>query len=174
MLVFSFVVLVLQAADKVLLSLERKGKRSKRKAKEEIQGLFKGKRCKPSINGWKHTFVCLALCNQTRIPTKEVDKDDLMRAGLGEKVISFDEFDIGAEEFRQVLFDHFPTLKDGGGYEFFKCLPNSRLLEKLSSTCLSSPAILKQRVGCSKTYIRPIQQNLDLKPICELPGGVRY
>ena len=55
-----------------------------------------------------------------------------------------------------------------------KCVANSRSLAALSSTTLSSPSMLKSRVGNSRTYIyiRPIQRNLDLIPIMELPGGV--
>lgn len=29
----------------------------------------------------------------------------------------------------------------------------------------TSPALLKQRVGTSRTYIRPLQRDLDLDPI---------
>ena len=53
-----------------------------------------------------------------------------------------------------------------------KCVANSRSLAALSSTTLSLPSMLKSRVGNSRTYIRPIQRNLDLIPIMELPGGV--
>ena len=36
----------------------------------------------------------------------------------------------------------------------------------------ASPSLLKQRVGKSRTYIRPIQQDLDLTPLDEPPIGV--
>ena len=36
-----------------------------------------------------------------------------------------------------------------------------------------SPSLLKQRVGKSRTYIRPIQKDLDLTPLDEPPTGVR-
>ncbi len=83
-----------------------------------------------------------------------MEKDDLFKAGLGEKEICFN-LDMEADSFRQVLFDHYQNLQNGGGFEFFKCHANTRKLEKLSSACLSSPAVLKRRAGSSTTYIRP-------------------
>ena len=44
-------------------------------------------------------------------------------------------------------------------------ISNSRRLELLSLGVHKSPSMLKQRVGTSKTYIRPLQCNLDLTPI---------
>ena len=93
-------------------------------------------------------------------------------AGLGEKEIEFFDLELSAAEFRDLLYRHFPTLQEGGGYQFFKCVANSRYLEQLSTTTLSSPAMLKSRVGNARTYIRPIQKNLKLTQVIELPGGV--
>ena len=65
----------------------------KRKAKEEVGQLFnyskrkKGEAVKKMK--WKHKFVCLAYRDQPRIPTSEVEKDDLLQSGLGEKEIVF-------------------------------------------------------------------------------------
>ena len=123
---------------------------------------------------WKHKFVCLADRNQQRIPTTDTEKDELLMAGLGEKEIAFTDMELTAVEFRDLLYFHYPSLQDGGGFQFFKCMPNSRTLVSLSKTTLSSPAMLKARVGNSRTYIRPIQKNLDLTPTVELPGGVWY
>ena len=46
-------------------------------------------------------------------------------------------------------------------------IPNSRSMELLSTAVQMSPATLKQRVGQSRTYIRPLQRNLDLAPVQE-------
>ena len=59
-------------------------------------------------------------------------------AGLSEKEIDFADLDLSAVEFRGLLYRHFPSLKEGGGFQFFKCIPTSRTLEQLSSTTLSS------------------------------------
>ena len=57
---------------------------------------------------------------------------------------------------------------------FFKCAPNARNLEPLFKVVMSSPRLLKQRVGTSRTYIRPFQKDLDMSLIFHLPEGVRY
>ena len=54
----------------------------------------------------------------------------------------------------------------------YRCIPNTRNLEKLSATTLSSPSMLKSRVDNAKTYIKPIQRDLDLTAVFDLPGGV--
>ena len=79
--------------------------------------------------------------------------------------------DLNADEFRDVLYDHFPSLIEGGGFQFFKCTPNPCFMEQLSSTTLESP-MLKSRVGNSCTYIRPLQRDLDMSAVFKLPGGV--
>ena len=84
---------------------------------------------------------------------KDADKDNLLRAGLGEKEIEFHDMHLDGNEFRG---EAYPKLKDGRGFQFFKRAPNSRCLELLSSTTLSTPSILKSRVGNARTYIRPI------------------
>ena len=67
-------------------------------------------------------------------------------------------------------FDYqtFPKLKCGGGCQFLKCCVNTRNFEILSATTLSSPEILKSRVGSARTYIRPLQVDLDLTPVIEI------
>ena len=76
-------------------------------------------------------------------------------ADLREKEIELD-LDMNAEEFRSTIFEVYPQLKNGGGYEFLKCIPNSRRLESLSGLVMQSPMMLKQRVGSARTYIRPL------------------
>ena len=102
------------------------------------------------------------------MPLKEAEKDKLFSVrGLGEKEIELD-LDMNAEEFRSTIFEVYPQLKKGGGYQFFKCIPNSRRLEPLSGLVMQSPMMLKQRVGSARTYIRPLQRNLDTTPVRQL------
>lgn len=156
-----------------------KSREGKRKAKEEVNQLFNytsasvSKRRKSEKIQWKHKFVCLAYRDQTRIPTTDVEKDDLLQAGLGEKEIAFYKMNADAEQFRNVLFKHFHQLRHAGGFQLCKCLPNSRKLEVLSKFAHSSPECLKQRVGNARTYIRPLQKDLDITAIFNLPDGVR-
>ena len=121
---------------------------------------------------WKHRFVCLANYDQPKIPTTDTEKDELFKAGLGEKEVEFPSLDMSAEEFTDVLYCTFPKLKGGGGLELCRCIANSRNLEVLSSVVHSSPQHLKERVGNARTYIRPLQRDLDLSEVVELPLAV--
>ena len=53
--------------------------------------------------------VCLTI-NGDKIPTYEVEKDEMFEAGLGEKLVEFDKLDMKAEEFCDVLYNVFPRL----------------------------------------------------------------
>lgn len=145
---------------------ESEGKRSvgKKSVIGELRGLFKGGTRKVA---WKHTFVCLAMRNQEKVPTCDAEKDELFEAGLWEKEVCFNSLELDAEGFREVILENFPKLREGGGYQLCKCLPNSRRLEPLSVLAHSSPLMLKQRVGTARTYIRPLQRDLDLLPDTE-------
>lgn len=97
---------VLDAAEDCLQDLVKfreecgsKGaQRGKRKAsKKEIAKLFRKKAKASPV--WKHPFICLASVDQTRIPTREYEKDELLEAGLGEKEIAFEDHHISADEF---------------------------------------------------------------------------
>ena len=84
--------------------------------KKEMNSIFKSH--KKSKTVWRHKFVCLAYTVQDRSPTTDFDKEELYRAGLGEKEILFDNIDIGQAEFRDVLIESFPRLAAGGGFRF--------------------------------------------------------
>ena len=103
--------------------------------------------------------------DQERILTVDAEKEELYRAGLGEKEIAFESTEMSQPEFCELLFDHYPRLREDGGYQLLKGLPNSRNMEVLSVAVHTSPAVLKQRVGSSRTYIRPVQRDLDITPL---------
>jgi len=67
-----------------------------------------------------------------QVPTREAEKDELFAAGLGEKEVEFNDLCANAEDFQDALYQAFPQLQDGGGYQLLKCIPNSRRLEPLS------------------------------------------
>ena len=135
-----------------------------------VRGGAKGIRKKHKrTSAWRHKFVCLARQGQNHPPLCEADKDELFAASLGEKEI---DLDASSEEFQEILLQAFPQLGEGGGYQFLKCLPNSRLLEPLSGLVMTSPAMLKQRVGTARTYIRPLQRDLDTTPTRSMPDTV--
>ena len=95
------------------------------------------------------------------MPTLEIEKDELVLAGLGEKFIEFPTLCMTATEFKELLMTYFPKLKHCGGYHLCKATPKG-ILEPLSKLSYSSPEILKQRCGANRTYIVPLQHNLDL------------
>ena len=149
------------------------GQRGGRKRlKSELASAFSSYSKKKKTCAWKHRFVCLGLRDQPMIPTTDVEKDDLLTAGLGEKVVEFPCLEASGEELKEVLYSAFPKLEDGGGFQLCRCIPNSRNLEVLSSVALSSPAMLKERVGNSRTYIQPLQRDLDMDVIFGFPEGV--
>ena len=131
--------------------------------RDELLTTLRGSKKKKQKAEWKHKFYCLAYTSQN-VPVKEAEKDELFSAGLGEKEIEFKNLHATAQEFRDTLYEAFPRLKDGGGYQFLKCLPNTRILEPLSGLVMQSPLKLKQRVGVCRTYIRPLQKDLDTTP----------
>ena len=172
---------IVQAAGRALGALKkmRTGMNAdrvihKRKMKNEMSTLFPHKkkfRLGKSVV-WKHKFYCLAYTGQNRIPTTDADKEELFQAGLGEREVEFESLDMTQEDFKELIFASFPRLTEGGGFQFLKCMPNSRNLEVLSTTVHGSPRLLKERVGKCRTYIRPIQQDLDLTPFDDPPVGV--
>ena len=48
--------------------------------------------------------MCLGYCDQEKIPTTDADKDELLKAGLGERVNEFPSLNASAEEFRDAVF----------------------------------------------------------------------
>lgn len=162
-------------ADAVLSSLNRvrsgltqsrgKGKGKKKfSEREEMVKLFPQFKVEDAEKKrpWTHHFVCLAYCDQTTIPTTTWQKDQLLSAGLGEKKITFDDVSCNAITFKKALLDKFPKLVDAGGYQLCKCRANSRELQPLSTSVMSSPIQLQRCGGNTRTYIRPLQKDLDL------------
>lgn len=62
----------------------------------EMKSLFGNRGGKRKV-AWKHSFVCLALRNQTKVPTSDQEKDELFEAGLWEKEIPFSSLDLDAQ-----------------------------------------------------------------------------
>ena len=107
-----------------------------------INNLFKkdGKRSRHQI-AWKHTFVCLAYRDQNRIPTTELEKDELYEAGLGTKDIEFSSVNMNAEEFRDVLMRSYPKLRKAG---VFFCFASAIQTRENSSHCQKVFILLQQ------------------------------
>ncbi|ORU90785.1 MAG: hypothetical protein A6F71_07490 [Cycloclasticus sp. symbiont of Poecilosclerida sp. M] len=67
---------------------------------------------------------------------------------------------MGTEAYKEVILEAFPCLKDGGEFQFLRGISNTRSMEVLSIAVHKSPGDLKQRVGNSRTYLRPMQRDL--------------
>ena len=102
------------------------------------------------------------------------EKDILFKVGLGEKLVEFNNIDATVEEIRDVLYTTFPKLQDAKGFILCKCVANTRILEPMSQVAWMTQQRLKDRVGTSHTYIRPLQKSLDLSvvQVVDLPTGV--
>ena len=112
---------------------------------------------------WTPNFFCLAESDQDTVPSTVAAKEALVQSVLGEKKVEVEE-ELSPQQFKEVIIENFPKLKDSGGFELLRCRPNSRQLEPISFTVASSPKLLKTIIGNSRIYIRPIQCNLDTSP----------
>ena len=86
------------------------------------------------------------------------------------------DIDASQEVFQSHILDLFPHLKDAGGYRFLKgnvifliifqftLIFYTRNLEPLSLYVHKSCRHLKERAA-KRTYIRPLQKDLDLTPL---------
>ena len=91
---------------------------------------------------------------------------------LNRRKFEFNDLDMGCKEFREVIVTTFPKLSSVGGFQLCRCKPNSRELEPLSRHVMTSPRLLKERVGQGRTYIVPLQVDLDLTPTMEATDEV--
>ncbi len=126
----SFVNRINRSWDKALVAMKGMrrgivGSGKKRSLKDELLNTFSAsKKLKKYV--WKHRFVCLAYFEQQRIPTTDGEKDELIKAGLGEKCVEFSSLNLNGQEINNVLISAFPRLKDGG---FFDSVDAFRIVE---------------------------------------------
>ena len=95
---------------------------TKKRAREEMTSLLRGKRKNTIKVAWHHKFVCLAFRNQERVPVTDYEKEELRQAGLGETLIVFDTLEMTQKQFKDHLIKSFPQLSDCGGFQLLKCM----------------------------------------------------
>ena len=106
---------------------------------------------------WTHTFVCLGDPDDVE-PPDGTERAKLLLAGLGEKKINLTYGDI-----RNDLFEEYPKLKAGGGFELLRIRHQSRDLEPIPIPHGGyTVEYLKTVVQNAKIFIRPIQAPLDV------------
>ena len=111
---------------------------------------------------WKHNFYCLCDRDAVSIPGQKREKKQLLDAGLGEKRIEVEQ-NCSSTQLHDCLLAAFPLLSDCGGYSLLRCVPNSRNLQLLQPPETGhNPVSLKEAVGQSRIYIRPLQKSIVL------------
>ena len=123
-----------------------------------------GDKKKAKKQSWTVRFVCLDSTNATSAPCTPSAKEKLVAAGLGEKKFTIPDTSCSKNAFNDAILELFPRLRESGGYELLKCVPNSKQLEIVSSRISQSPSLLRSVVGNGRVFIRPVQNNLSLVP----------
>ena len=118
----------------------------------------------PKHHSWTTRFVCLSLTTDDKVPCNAAMKETLLEAGLGEKILCIPNISCSKEEFNKIVLDTFPKLKQAGGYEFLRCVSNTKQLQVISTKVAQSPKFLKTIVGNGRVFIHPIQQDISLSP----------
>lgn len=109
---------------------------------------------------WSRAFICLANTGQQHAPTTE-ERINLTVNGLGEKKISFPQ-EGNAQQVHQAIFDAFPALEEGGGYEILRTgdgRTKDFILLPMPQTGFTV-SYLKSVLGQAKAYLRPMQKNI--------------
>ena len=126
---------------------------------------------------WNANFVSLASMYAMKVPNSS-EKEMLRKAGLGVRKIKLNLQDNEDEVFKKLCCGDIrtgddeenlpvghPKLADCGGFELVVCQRNSRQLTVLDCTLSTKDLRARIRGSQSKVCIRPIQKNLNLKPI---------
>ena len=68
---------------------------------------------------WTHEFCVLADKDQRKVPTTSM-KQKLREVGLGQKSIIFKNKKGNFDHMQEVLYSHYPKLKESRGFEFYR------------------------------------------------------
>ena len=133
----------------------------------ERRNIFKRNKGKKRKIVWDHEFVCLSYCGE-ETPPSPLCKAELIRAGLGPRKVSISE-DVDGEEFRDAIFNSFPGLKDGGGFQLLRTKHGTNRELCVIPLPKSGYTVhyIRSVAGQAKIYIRPIQKDLSLEPLLD-------
>ena len=121
---------------------------------------------------WSMKLVCLCRQDDDQVPSSASAKEALLQAGLGERSVVLPDIFCTKEEFMQAMIATYPKLKDCGGFEFLRCIPNTKRLEVITPKLAHTPKLLRSIIGTGRVFIRPIQSNLSLEAdtsVCSSP-----
>lgn len=115
-----------------------------------------------------NVYTLIVYFVQETVPDKPTKKQ-LTDAGLGEKRMTLTKSK-DPQYFRETLYEKFPKLRDGGGFELLRS--SARIaLEKI---CMPANGYNTQflsdesGLGGAICYIRPIQEHLSLEPVVNI------
>ena len=111
---------------------------------------------------WSVKLVCLASKDANRVPMTAAERELLVAAGLGEKRIQIPNINCSWNDFKGIILTAFPSLNDCGGFEFLRCVSNTKDLELIRLSVAQSPKLLKEMIANGRVFIRPIQKDLVL------------
>lgn len=130
------------------------------------------KRCRPV--SWTVKAFCLSSRFARKVPANISEREPLVAAGLGEKKKVIPDIECTWDEFKKILISVFPKLRDCGGFDLLRCVPNTKDLEVISLAIAHSPKLLKSVVGNGRIFIRPIQQDLKMDEDLMATAEVSY
>ena len=87
-------------------------------------------------------------------------------------MVYFPSLEANGEELKKFFTQNFLNYVRVEGTSSANVFLNSRNLEEISAVSYSSVAMLKERVGNARTYIRPLQRDLDMEAVFGLPEGI--
>ena len=96
------------------------------------------------------------------MPASGWQREALVTAGLGEKKVVIPNVECNWDEFKDVVTSESPKLLNCGGFEFMRCVANSKDLDVVSMGVAQSPELLKSVIGNGRVFVRPIQRDLEL------------
>jgi len=106
---------------------------------------------------WNVKFVCLASKDARRVPATAAERELLVAAGLGEKRVLIPNINCSWNDFRGLIVRAFPSLSGCGGFEFLRCISNTKDLEMIRLSVAQSPKLLREMIANGRVFIRPIQ-----------------
>ena len=105
-------------------------------------------------------LVCLADKDTTKVPSNKAKLDS---SGLGERRLTLSSRD-NAHDLHSRLLSTFTKLDGCGGYELLRAQPNCKTLYPIPVPQTGyTPVALKEIVGNSRIYIRPMQKSIPLE-----------
>ena len=120
----------------------------------------------------KKVISCIQSRDDDQVPSSASAKEALLQAGLGERSVVLPDILCTKEEFMQTMIATYPKLKDCGGFEFVRCIPNIKRLEVITPKLAHTPKLLRSIIGTGRIFIRPIRSNLSLAAdtsVCSSP-----